>query len=212
MCHTQVFSYAGDLDRVLGVRALMRDARFEATPRIWGSLLVACGAARHLEQAHVLWDELKQRHKELAAAAEGACPGPEAAAAAGAGAGASGSGGLAGEEAGGLAEGSAVQTPPTDSSAGSSSSVDSSSSDGFSSSGSNPGEAAGTEYGEQRQAKEGAGRPLTGLLTTEVFNAMMTACIEGYQVRMPLGWAPFLLNQRPVVKGGSLRSPFRASR
>lgn len=123
MLRAQAFSYAGEFEQALGVRGRMAEEGFEPTPPIWGSLLVACGAAGHLETAAVLWAELKERHKQLLAEAE------------------AGAAGAAGE--GERVEG-----------------------------------AAGAQQQEEQQE-----RRRRGLLTAEVFNAMMTACIDGYQAR-----------------------------
>lgn len=58
----QVFSYAGAFERVLGVRRMMAEAGFSPTPKLWGSLLLACGSAGQLEQAAILWWEMRQLH------------------------------------------------------------------------------------------------------------------------------------------------------
>jgi pentatricopeptide repeat protein len=68
-CLVKAHSYAGNFDGVLGVRQAMADAGFAPTPAVWGSLLVACGAAQQHETALQLWREAGA----AAAAAGGAC-------------------------------------------------------------------------------------------------------------------------------------------
>ena len=51
----QVYSYSGDFDGVLGVWRCLGAAGFTPTPKLWGSLLLACSAAGQLEQAGIFW-------------------------------------------------------------------------------------------------------------------------------------------------------------
>ena len=53
-------SYCGDLESALKVREAMQAANFTPTPRIWGSLFLACAGAQQLEMASILWWEAKQ--------------------------------------------------------------------------------------------------------------------------------------------------------
>ena len=62
--HPQVFSYCGDFDGVLDVWARMGAAGHAPTPKLWGSLLLACSAAGQLEQAAIFWWEMRQVHAQ----------------------------------------------------------------------------------------------------------------------------------------------------
>lgn len=63
----QAFSYGGNFEGVLTVPDRMIFSNFTPTPRIWGSLLVACGTAHQFETALMLWRQLKQLHKPIPA-------------------------------------------------------------------------------------------------------------------------------------------------
>ena len=55
----KIRSYCGDFEGVLAVRNAMEATGTEPSPQVWGSLLVACGAAQHHETALMLWREAK---------------------------------------------------------------------------------------------------------------------------------------------------------
>lgn len=57
-----MFSYAGDFEGVLDVWRRMHAAAYTPTPKLWGSLLVACSAAGQLEQCHIFWWEMRTLH------------------------------------------------------------------------------------------------------------------------------------------------------
>ncbi|KAL4543686.1 hypothetical protein Ndes2437B_g01501 [Nannochloris sp. 'desiccata'] len=55
----KVRSYTDDFKGVLAIRDAMEKEGFEPTAGVWGSLLVACGAAQHHETALMMWREAK---------------------------------------------------------------------------------------------------------------------------------------------------------
>jgi pentatricopeptide repeat protein len=55
----RVYSYSNQFEKALQVRGMMEDAKFQPTPSVWGSLLIACGNAKQLETAEVIWRDLK---------------------------------------------------------------------------------------------------------------------------------------------------------
>jgi hypothetical protein len=59
-----VFSYSKDFERVLSVWRQMSATGFAPTARLWGSLLLACSAAGQLEQAGIVWWEMRQLHSQ----------------------------------------------------------------------------------------------------------------------------------------------------